>query len=173
MSELLDTINCPRCGLGIDVHVPSRHVEAREAEVGQWAATVDRVTRERDDEHLARVEAEAKVERLNAAWNECSADKHRLLKEVRALDAEVERLQAREQELETCIRELKAVDDALDFSDHIWAGKLQELYALAAAPDLLNALEQCAAVMKAEGKGDDDAEYTNALAAIKKARGES
>ena len=43
---------------------------------------------------------------------------------------------------------------------------------VAAAPDLLNALEQCAAVMKAEGKGDDDAEYTNALAAIKKARGE-
>ena len=58
----------------------------------EWAATVDRVTRERDDEHLARVEAEAKVERLNAAWNECSADKHRLLKEARALDAEVERL---------------------------------------------------------------------------------
>ena len=43
---------------------------------------------------------------------------------------------------------------------------------MAAAPDLLNALEQCAAVMKAEGKGDEDAEYTNALAAIKKARGE-
>ena len=92
MSELLDTINCPRCGLGIDVHVPSRQVEAREAEVGQWAATVDRVTRERDDEHLARAKAEAKVERLNAAWNECSADKHRLLKEARALDAEIERL---------------------------------------------------------------------------------
>ena len=43
---------------------------------------------------------------------------------------------------------------------------------LASAPGLLNALEQCAAVMKAEGKGDEDAEYTNALAAIKKARGE-
>ena len=67
MSELLDTINCPRCGLGIDVHVPSRHVEAREAEVEQWAATVDRVTRERDDEHLARVKAEARVRELEAA----------------------------------------------------------------------------------------------------------
>ena len=38
MSELLDTINCPRCGLGIDVHVPSRQVEAREAEVERLQA---------------------------------------------------------------------------------------------------------------------------------------
>ena len=36
------------------------------AEVGQWAATVDRVTRERDDEHLARVKAEARERELEA-----------------------------------------------------------------------------------------------------------
>ena len=49
-------------------------------------------------------EAAKEIERLNAAWNECSADKHRLLKEVRALDAEVARLQARERELEAALR---------------------------------------------------------------------
>ena len=36
------------------------------AEVGQWAATVGRVTRERDDEHLARAKAEARVQELEA-----------------------------------------------------------------------------------------------------------
>ena len=63
-----------------------------------------------DGEHLARVKAEAKAERLNAAWNECSADKHRLLKEVRALDAEVERLQARVRELEAALAAVHLCD---------------------------------------------------------------
>ena len=36
----------------------------------------------------------AEVERLEMAWNEASATKHRLLKEVRALDAEAARLRA-------------------------------------------------------------------------------
>ena len=42
-----------------------RHAD-HEAEFGQWAATVDRVTQERDDEHLARVKAEARVRELEA-----------------------------------------------------------------------------------------------------------
>ena len=58
-----------------------------------------------------RSAADNEIERLNAAWNECSADKHRLLKEVRALDAEVARLQARERELDVLVRALL---------DHLW-----------------------------------------------------
>ena len=50
-----------------------------------------------------RSAADNEIERLNAAWNKCSADKHRLLKEVRALDAEVARLQARVRELEAVL----------------------------------------------------------------------
>ena len=72
-----------------------------EAEVGQWAATVDRVTRERDDEHLARVKAEAEVERLTKLVYlgehyhpdlTYKARLEELVPQHRALEAEVERL---------------------------------------------------------------------------------
>ena len=43
------------------------------AEVGQWAALVDRLTQERDDEHLARAQAEARVRELLAALREARA----------------------------------------------------------------------------------------------------
>ena len=60
-------------------------------EVGQWAATVARVTNERDDEHLARVKAEAEVERLRVALRYCrdlSNDPHVYNYAIEALEGE-------------------------------------------------------------------------------------
>ena len=114
---------------GVDLY---RHGEGRwvkyddhVVEVGQWAATVARVTNERDDEHLARVKAEAEVERqaairdnrektneirrLHQHRDELSADRHRHLLEIRRLDAEVERLRAGVKAVQALIRESDGV----------------------------------------------------------------
>ena len=82
------------------------------AEVGQWAATVDRVTRERDDEHLARVTAEARVRELRELLAVVNGDGGQHDMEVgtqqavqdaiatyHALEAKIERLQDRVGEL--------------------------------------------------------------------------
>ena len=85
-------VSCRRCGAGYRVEV----VVATARPVGDGSSMSD--VNEIADE-LRRLpyghrvyEAADEIERLNAVWNECSADKHRLLKEARALDAEVERL---------------------------------------------------------------------------------
>ena len=52
---LIDTINCPRCGLGIDVHASSRHVAALEARVAELDAEAERLqARERELEAALR-----------------------------------------------------------------------------------------------------------------------
>ena len=94
----------------------------------EWAATVARVTRERDDEHLARVEAEAKVERQNLAYedlkreydhkcervDELRAVRRAFVRDNRDKTNTIRELQARAREVEAALAGMVALMERSD-----------------------------------------------------------